>query len=82
MHLEIAKKLLEGSNVELGLLAIHIAPIQQLHIHLITQIYTPNMNLNYLITPYKLPTYSNTTIHHKIKYKHYKYREFTSIEIH
>ena len=32
------------------------------------------MNLNYLITPYKLPAYSNTTIHHKINFQHYKYR--------
>ena len=81
MHLEIAKKLLEGSNVELGLLAIHIAPIQQLHIHLITQIYTPNMNLNYLITPCKPLACSNTTTHHKINHKHHKYRVLTSIEI-
>ena len=41
-----------------------------------TQIYTPNMNLNNLITPRKLPACSNTTTHHKTNHKHHKYNAY------
>ena len=35
---------------------------------------TPTKYLNHLITPYKPPACSNTTIHHKTNFQHYKYR--------
>ena len=45
---------------------------------------TPNINLNYLITPCKPPACSNITTHHKINFQHHKYRvlqEFKSYKI-
>ena len=50
----------------------------------IAQLNTPNMNLNFLITPCKPPTCSNITTHHKINFQHHKYKvlqEFKSYKI-
>ena len=48
--------------------------IKNTHSHLQQMKNTPNMYLSYLITPCKLPTYSNTTTHHKSNFQHHKYR--------
>ena len=37
---------------------------------------TPNISLNHLITPCKLPTCSNITTHHKTNHKHHNYNAY------
>ena len=46
--------------------------INKFHSHLQEIKNTPNMYLNYLITPCKPPVCSNTTTHHKTNFQHHK----------
>ena len=48
--------------------------IKHSHSHLQEMKNTPNIILNHLITPYKPPTCSNTTYHHKSNFQHHKHR--------
>ena len=50
--------------------------INYTHSHLQEMKNTLNIYLNHLITPYKPPTWSNTTTHHKINHKHHKYNVY------
>ena len=50
--------------------------INKFHSHLQEIKNTPNINLNHLITPCKLPSYSNTTPHHKTNHTHDKYNAY------
>ena len=50
--------------------------INNTHSHLQELKNTPNMYLNYLITPCKPPVYSNTTTHQKTNHKHHNYNAY------
>ena len=49
-------------------------PINNTHSYLQKIKNTPNMYLNYLITPCKPPACSNTIYHHKSNFQHHKYK--------
>ena len=46
------------------------------HSHLQEMKNSPNINLNYLITPCKPPICSNTTTHHKTNHKYHNYKAY------
>ena len=50
--------------------------INNTHSHLQEMKNTPNISVNHLITPCKLPTCSNTTTHHKTNHKHHNYNAY------